>query len=129
MSRQLADVIIHAAEPTVVAAADRAAATLAELTGCVVVAVGVAGTGVLLAARRDQHLFVHTNDIVRVAVMAYVSLVAGGDLRSSLSPTSAALGSPLAEYVVMAVDQFSRASVTSPRAQATSPRATWTTAT
>ncbi|TCO50876.1 hypothetical protein EV192_113257 [Actinocrispum wychmicini] len=129
MSPQLADVIIHADEPTVVAAADLAIATLAELTGCVVVAVGVAGQGVLLAARPDQRMFVPTNDIVRVAVAAYVSLVDGGDLRSSRLATSAAFGSPLAEYVLMAVDQFDRASATSPRAQATSPSATSTPAT
>jgi hypothetical protein len=82
MTRQLADVVIHPNELTVPAAAARAAAILAELPGCALVAVGVAGRVVLLAARPDQPVVVAGDDIVGIALAAYESLLANRSLSS-----------------------------------------------
>jgi hypothetical protein len=95
--RQLADVIILGSEPNVVAAAVRAAATLAELTGCALVAVEVTGRGILLAARARRQVLVPPGDIGQVAGAAYESLLRGEGIAVSRSSSSAAFGSPLAE--------------------------------
>ena len=94
---QLADVIILGDEPTVEVAAGRAAATLAELTGCALVAVGVTNRGILLAARPGQQVLVPPGDVGQVAAEAYESLLRDGGVLVSRSATSAAFGSPLAE--------------------------------
>jgi hypothetical protein len=94
---QLADVIVYRGEPTVEAATGLAEATLAELTGCVLVVVEVTGEGVLLAARPDQLVIVPPRDIMRVATEAYDSLLRGEGVLLSRLTSSAALGSSLAE--------------------------------
>jgi hypothetical protein len=126
-SLQLADVIILAGEPTVEVAAELAAATLAELTGCALVAVATRH-GILLAARPRQQVLVPPGDIERVAAEAYASLIRDGGVLVSRSATSAAFGSPLAEYTSCADVQCSRASSKSPRCRATSPSTTRTSA-
>jgi hypothetical protein len=95
--RQLADIIILGAEPSLEAAAVSAAATLAELTGCALVAVEVPGSGVLLATRPSQRVLAPPGDVMRTAVAAYESLLREGGVLLSRSVSSAALGSPLAE--------------------------------
>jgi hypothetical protein len=96
MPDQLADVIIRPAQPTLVVAAELAARTLAELPGCVLVAMEVARRGVLLAARPGQRVLVQEGDVVTLAVAAYESLVRGDGILASRSPTAATFGSPLA---------------------------------
>jgi hypothetical protein len=93
--RQLADVIILGDEPSLGMAAVSAAATLAELTGCALVAVEVTGLGILLAARRGPPVLVPAGDVTLVAVAAYASLLRGGGVLASRSASSAVLGSPL----------------------------------
>jgi hypothetical protein len=93
---QLADVIVHSAEQTTRAAADLAASTLADLPGCVLVAVRVRH-GVLLAGRSSQWVLTPTDDILEAAIAAYDSLLRGNGIRPSRSASSVCLGSPLAE--------------------------------
>lgn len=126
--RQLADVIILGSEPSVEAAAMTAKATLTELTGCALVVVGVTGRGILLATRPDHQVLAPPGDVTRVAVAAYESLLRDGGVLLSRSATSAAFGSPLAEWSSCAEVHRSRASSTSPRCQAKSPSTTSTSA-
>jgi hypothetical protein len=63
---QLADVIIHPVRTTVAAATELAIRTLAELTGCVLVIVGVEGHGWLVQARgADNYVLVPPNRAAR----------------------------------------------------------------
>ncbi len=94
---QLADVVIYSRAPSVEAASELAAVTLAELTGCVLVAAEVTGQGVLLAARPDQRALTPPGDVTQVAVAAYESLLRGNGVLVSRSAISAAFGSPLLE--------------------------------
>ena len=67
---QLADVIIHPARPTIAAATELAIRTLAELTGCVLVVVGVEGQGWLVRRRGvDGYVLVPPNRAARSAAL------------------------------------------------------------
>jgi hypothetical protein len=94
---QLADVIVHLEEPTLRAAADRVARTLAEYTGCVLVVIGVPGAGVLVAPRSGCLVLVPPGDVIRVAIAAYESLLGGKAFLARRCAVPAALGSPLTE--------------------------------
>jgi hypothetical protein len=74
---QFADVIVHPDERTLRAAADCAARTLAEYTGCVLVVIGVPGAGVLVAPRSGYPVLMPPGDVIRVAVASYEFLLGG----------------------------------------------------
>jgi hypothetical protein len=86
---QLADVVVHPAEPTETGAAARAERTLRKLTGCVLVAVGIAGGGSVILWRGARSAVRTPHDATTAAVHGYAMLLRN---RSASSP---ARGSPL----------------------------------